>query len=67
MTRTVPRPLVSRLPLAVLALLLGLAGCGKKPNFVDAPQGRDHDTFPHKYPNPASDPAPGSQPGLTFP
>jgi predicted small lipoprotein YifL len=60
-----------RLLLAVLALplLLGLAGCGKKPNFVDPPQGRENDRFPQRYPNPASDPALGTSPGptATFP
>ena len=38
---------------AVAALML--AGCGKKPGFVDAPPGVDPDPFPRMYPNPVSE------------
>ncbi len=38
---------------ALCISLLLLAGCGIKPSFVDAPQGVEHDRFPHVYPDPA--------------
>lgn len=50
------RPILLALA-AVLAL--SVAGCGKKPQFVDPPQGHDADKFPHPYPNPSTDPKPG--------
>ncbi len=40
--------------LSFLAALLLLSACGIKPEFVDPPQGRDKDTFPQTYPNPAT-------------
>jgi predicted small lipoprotein YifL len=52
---------VSRAALIALPLLaatLALAGCGKKPGFVDPPQGRAADRFPQVHPNPALDPEP---------
>ncbi len=56
------------LVIATAAVALTLAGCGKKPGFVDAPQGRENDRFPQGYPNPKTDPKPG-QPssGVRFP
>jgi len=61
----VRRPL---LILATAAVALTLAGCGKKPSFVDPPQGKAADKFPGVYPNPKTDPKPG-QPssGARFP
>lgn len=61
-----------------LAAALALAGCGKKPKFVDPPQGRAADTFPQTYPNPStlppstlppsSEPSPAEvAPGIRFP
>ncbi|MEO1249007.1 MAG: hypothetical protein AAFW76_04130 [Pseudomonadota bacterium] len=38
------------LALLLIALSLGLAGCGKKPSDVTAPQGEENDTFPNTYP-----------------
>ena len=54
--------------LATAAVALTLAGCGKKPSFVDPPQGKAADKFPGTYPNPKTDPKPG-QPssGVRFP
>ncbi|HEY0833838.1 MAG TPA: hypothetical protein VGE72_08010 [Azospirillum sp.] len=50
------------------ALALSLGGCGKKPEVVDAPQGKEADRFPQPYPNPALDPKPGQiAPGVKFP
>ena len=44
------------LPVVVVALAAALlAGCGKKPSFVDAPSGVKPDPFPRMYPNPASE------------
>ena len=56
------------LALGALAVALALAGCGKKPKTLDAPQGKEADRFPQVYPNPTLDPKPG-QPssGLKFP
>lgn len=55
--------------LLAVALALSLGACGKKPDFVDPPQGRDADRFPQTYPNPATlDPKPGElAPGVKFP
>ncbi|HYD69396.1 hypothetical protein [Azospirillum sp.] len=51
-----------------VALALSLGGCGKKPEFVDAPQGKEADRFPQAYPNPSLDPRPGQvAPGVAFP
>lgn len=36
--------------LLALAVALPLADCGKKPSFVDPPQGRANDRFPRVYP-----------------
>lgn len=33
------------------ALLLAVAGCGKKPAFVSPPQGEEQDRFPRTYPS----------------
>lgn len=54
----------SRLGLALaLAAALSLGGCGKKPKFVDPPQGKGDDHFPRSYPNPVYDPKPvGAKP-----
>lgn len=41
----------------VLTAAAPLTGCGKKPSFVDAPEGQEG-PFPRTYPYPA--PAPGS-------
>jgi hypothetical protein len=49
-----------RVGMAVL-MALTLAGCGKKPSFTEAPQGRAEDRFPTVYPNPALDPKPESK------
>jgi predicted small lipoprotein YifL len=60
---------VSRLPILPAALLLAtalaLAGCGKKPRDVIAPEGAVQRT----YPNPAHDPKPGENtaPRVKFP
>lgn len=43
----------------LLFTALALTACGKKPQFVDPPQGKAADTFPQTYPNPAFDPKPG--------
>ncbi|WP_035690723.1 hypothetical protein [Azospirillum halopraeferens] len=55
--------------LLVVALALSLGACGKKPDFVDPPQGRDADRFPGTYPDPATlNPRPGElAPGVKFP
>lgn len=55
------RPASLRLAAAGLAIL-ALAGCGKKPGYVEPPQGRAADRFPGVYPNPALDPQPLPQP-----
>ena len=34
-----------------LAVALLIASCGKKPTFVDAPEGTDPDEFPRTYPS----------------
>ncbi|MCW2247125.1 hypothetical protein M2352_002716 [Azospirillum fermentarium] len=52
----------------LIAFVLALGGCGKKPRTVDPPQGSEADRFPQTYPNPATDPAPGKTgSGLSFP
>ncbi len=38
--------------LFVLSLLLLLCGCGRKPDFVDFPQGTQNKSFPRTYPAP---------------
>ncbi|WP_448206372.1 hypothetical protein [Azospirillum sp. sgz302134] len=66
---------MSRLVLlaAVAATALTLAGCGKKPGYVDPPQGVENDKFPRPYPNSKTDPKPGnaasgqSSSGVRFP
>lgn len=37
--------------LCTSAVLLTLAGCGVKPDFVDPPQGETQDHFPRSYPD----------------
>ena len=55
------RPL---LILATAAVALTLAGCGKKPKFVDSPVPEGQvDPFPRTYPNPSQDPKPGKPAG----
>jgi len=50
------------------ALALSLGACGKKPDVVTAPQGKEADRFPQPYPNPSLDPRPGdAAPGVKFP
>ncbi len=39
--------------------LLALSACGIKPPYVEPPAGAKHDTFPHTYPDPSTDPQPG--------
>lgn len=39
--------------LTVVAALLTLGGCGKKPSMVDPPQGRENDLYPRIYPAPS--------------
>jgi hypothetical protein len=54
------------LTLTILALAgaLALAGCGKKPKFVDSPVPEGQvDPFPRTYPNPSQDPKPGKPAG----
>jgi hypothetical protein len=46
---------------AATVAVLALVGCGKKPGFVEPPQGRAADRFPGVYPNPALDPQPQRQ------
>jgi predicted small lipoprotein YifL len=46
---------------AALLATLALAGCGKKPGYLEPPQGRAADRFPSVYPNPALDPQPQRQ------
>lgn len=36
---------------ALIVAALPLAGCGKKPGSVTAPQGEENDTFPRTYPS----------------
>ncbi|MGP1397780.1 MAG: hypothetical protein ACTS3R_19935 [Inquilinaceae bacterium] len=36
---------------AALAAALGLGACGRKPEFVDPPQGEELDRFPRTYPS----------------
>jgi hypothetical protein len=57
-----------RIATALIAAV-ALAGCGKKPGFVEPPQGRAADRFPGVYPNPALDPQPQRQapPATTAP
>ena len=53
------------LVLAVAAITL--AGCGKKPGFVDPPQGREADSFPQTYPKPpAATPSDTTRSGSGF-
>jgi predicted small lipoprotein YifL len=54
---------------AALLATVALAGCGKKPGFVEPPQGRATDRFPGVYPNPTLDPQPQRQapPATTAP
>ncbi|MEM8915104.1 MAG: hypothetical protein AAGC83_04655 [Pseudomonadota bacterium] len=35
--------------LIALVTALAVAGCGKKPNDVTAPQGEENDTFPNPF------------------
>ncbi|MGQ9368864.1 hypothetical protein [Azospirillum sp. A39] len=64
-------PMARRATLGMLALAaaLALGACGKKPDFVDPPQGRGNDQFPRPYPNPSTlDTRPGEDaPGVKFP
>ncbi len=48
------RPKRGAVRLVLAALILAavpLAGCGKKPGGVTAPQGEENDTFPRTYPS----------------
>jgi hypothetical protein len=47
--------------MAASLAVMALAACGKKPSFVEPPQGRAADRFPGVYPNPALDPQPQPQ------
>ncbi len=52
------------LTILALAGALALAGCGKKPSFVDSPRPEGQpDPFPRSYPNPDLDPKPGKPAG----
>lgn len=68
MSRRHPKARGLALGALAVALALALAGCGKKPRTVGAPEGAEGRPFPQVYPNPALDPTPG-QPssGLKFP
>jgi len=46
-------------------LLLAMSGCGKKPSFVDAPEGTVNDTYNKTYPAPVD--RSKTTDGLTFP
>jgi hypothetical protein len=52
----------ARAAAALLLAAIALSACGKKPQFVDPPQGKAADTYPQTYPNPAFDPKPGQSP-----
>jgi hypothetical protein len=39
-------------------IMLCLSACGKKPNFVDAPESTQTDQYPRTYPDIATDPKP---------
>jgi hypothetical protein len=39
------------LTLTALAVVLPLAACGKRADFVSPPQGEEADTFPRTYPS----------------
>ena len=43
------------------------AACGVKPGAVDAPSGRDQDSFPRTYPDLATDPDANAQSSLCLP
>ncbi len=60
---------MSRLPVILaIAAVMALSACGKKPSYVDPPQGRENDRFPQPYPNPKTDPKPGqASSGARFP
>lgn len=47
------------------ALLLAMSGCGKKPSFVDAPEGVVNDTYGKQYPAPVD--RSRKTDGLSFP
>lgn len=48
-----------RKTMVIAVMTLALAGCGIKPDFVQAPPGSpEPDEFPHTYPDPSTDPAP---------
>ena len=68
MSRRHPKTVGLALGALAVALALALAGCGKKPGAVDAPESAGARPFPQAYPNPSLDPKPG-QPssGLKFP
>jgi hypothetical protein len=44
--------------LAVVAMVMSLGACGKKPGHVDPPEGVSPKEFPKVYPDPATDPKP---------
>jgi len=46
-------------------LLLAMSGCGKKPSFVDAPEGTVNDTYSKTYPAPVD--RSKKTDGLSFP
>ena len=56
------------IPVLVLSVAaIAVTGCGKKPSFVDPPQGREADRFPHTYPKPAAKtPSDNNQSGSGF-
>lgn len=62
MIRANPR-LVALAAAGVLAL--SIAGCGKKPAFVDAPEGTTNDTYQKTYPAPVD--RSKATDGLSFP
>lgn len=52
------------LTILALAGALALAGCGKKPKFVDSPVPEGQvDPFPRTYPNPSPNPSQDPKPG----
>lgn len=53
------RKAMFRKTMVIAVMTMMLAGCGIKPDFVQAPPGSpEPDEFPHTYPDPSTDPAP---------
>jgi hypothetical protein len=48
--------------LLAFGFMLALAGCGKKPGHVDAPDDVENDTYPRTYPDLSTDPKPEARP-----